>query len=140
VLKGSVQEGDEVDGQKTWEFNGTLNPDGVVKVAQAEGEPLSTDDQTALRALAPLLKLKFSTGQEDGLFRELSADFKLNEAQLKMLDKQGSTQGKLKALAVNMTIKLKDYGTAVTIEEPKDLQPIKALGGALVGAYFSMAG
>ena len=62
-----MTEGDEVDGQKTWQFDGTLNPDGIVKVAQAEGQPMTADDQTALRAIAPLVKLKFATGQDSYL-------------------------------------------------------------------------
>ena len=141
VLKGEVTEGDEVDGQKTWQFDGTLDPDGIVKVAQAEGEPLSADDQTGLRALAPLFKLRFATGQEDGLFRLVGLDFKLTEAQIGMLN--AASDGEplpLKALAVNLTLKLSDYGTPVTIEAPADPQPSEALGGALLGALFSMSG
>ena len=141
VLKGEVTEGDEVDGQKTWQFEGTLNPDGIVKVAQAEGKPMSADDQTALRALAPLVKLRFATGQEDGLIRLVGIDFKLTEAQIKTLD--ALSDGKpfpLKALAVNLTLKISDYGTPVTIEAPADPQPKEALGGALLGALFSMGG
>jgi hypothetical protein len=141
VLKGEVTEGDEVDGQKTWQFEGTLNPDGIVKVAQAEGEPMSADDQNALRALAPLIKLRFATGQEDGLFRLVGIDFKLTEAQIKTLDALSDGQPfPLKALAVNLTLKVSDYGTPVTIEAPADAQPTDALGGALVGALLSMAG
>ena len=141
VLKGEVTEGDEVDGQKTWQFEGTLNPDGIVKVAQAEGEPMSADDQNALRALAPLIKLRFATGQEDGLFRLVGVDFKLTEAQIKTLDAlSDSDPFPLKALSVNMTLKISDYGTPVTIEAPADPQPTDALGGALVGALLSMSG
>ncbi len=141
VLKGEVTEGDEVDGQKTWQFEGTLNPDGIVKVAQAEGEPMSADDQNALRALAPLIKLRFATGQEDGLFRLVGVDFKLTEAQIKTLDALSDGDPfPLKALSVNMTLKISDYGTPVTIEAPADPQPTDALGGALVGALLSMSG
>jgi hypothetical protein len=141
VVTGKVTEGDEVDGQKTWQFDGTLNPDGIVKVAQAEGQPLSADDQTGLRAIAPLVKIKFATGQEDGLIRMVGVDFKLSEAQIKMLNgAAGSSQLPLKSLAVNMTVKISDYGTPVTIEAPANPQPTKALGGALLGAMFSMAG
>jgi hypothetical protein len=140
VLKGKVAEGPELDGQKTWEFNGTLNPDGIVKVAKAEGQPLTADDQTGLRAIAPLIKIKFATGQQDGLLREASFDFKLNANQLKLLNQAGDSEIPLKELAVKLTVKLSDYGTAVTIEEPADPQPTKALGGALLGAFFSITG
>ena len=141
VLKGEVTEGDEVDGQKTWQFEGGLNPDGIVKVAQAEGEPMSADDQNALRALAPLIKLRFATGQEDGLFRLVGIDFKLTEAQIKTLDALSDGDPfPLKALAVNLTLKVSDYGTPVSIEAPADPQPTDALGGALLGAMFSMGG
>jgi hypothetical protein len=141
VLKGEVTEGDEVDGQKTWEFNGGLNPDGIVKVAAAEGEPMSADDQAGLRAIAPLVKLKFATGQQDGLFREVGMRFKLTEQQIKLLNSSsGSSKVPLKALAVDLTVKLSDYGTAVKIQEPANPQPTKALGGALLGAFFSMTG
>jgi hypothetical protein len=141
VVTGKVTEGDEVDGQKTWQFDGTLNPDGIVKVAQAEGDPMSADDQTALRAIAPLIKLKFATGQKDGLIRMVGVNFTLSEAQIKMLNgAAGSSQVPLKSLAVNMTVKISDYGTPVTIQAPANPQPTKALGGALLGAMFSMAG
>jgi hypothetical protein len=142
MLKGEVVEGDEVDGQKTWQFDGTLDPDGIVKVAEAEGEPLSADDQTGLRALAPLIKLRFATGQEDGLLRLVGIEFKLTEAQIKTLEamSDGGKPFPLKALAVNLTLKLSDYGTPVTIEAPADPQPKDALGGALLGALLSMAG
>jgi hypothetical protein len=141
VVTGKVSEGDEVDGQKTWQFDGTLNPDGIVKVSQAEGQPMSADDQTALRAIAPLIKIKFATGQKDGLIRMVGIDFKLTEAQIKVLNgAAGSSQVPLKSLAVNMTVKISDYGTPVTIEAPANPQPTKALGGALLGAMFSMAG
>jgi hypothetical protein len=142
VLKGEVTEGDEVDGQKTWKFEGTLDPDGIVKVAAAEGKPMDADDQTALRALAPLIKLRFATGQEDGLFRLVGIDFTLTETQIKTLDGL-SDSGKpfpLKSLAVNLEVKLSDYGTPVTIETPADVQPKEALGGAMLGAFFSMTG
>jgi hypothetical protein len=141
VLKGEVTEGDEVDGQKTWKFEGGLNPDGIVKVAQAEGQPMSADDQTGLRAIAPLIELTFSTGQEDGLFREVGMKFALNEQQIKLLNgAAGSSQVPLNSLAVNMTVKLSDYGTPVTIQAPPNPQPTKALGGALLGAFFSKTG
>jgi hypothetical protein len=141
VVTGKVTEGDEADGQKTWQFDGTLNPDGIVKVAQAEGQPMSADDQTALRAIAPLVKIKFATGQKDGLIRMVGVDFKLSEAQIKVLNgAAGSSQVPLKSLAVNMTVKISDYGTPVTIQAPANPQPTKALGGALLGAMFSMAG
>ena len=140
VLKGEVTEGDEVDGQKTWKFEGGLNPDGIVKVAQAEGQPMSADDQTGLRAIAPLIKLTFSTGQEDGLFREVGMKFALNEQQIKLLNSSGDSDIPIKALAVDFTVKLSDYGTEVKIEEPTNVQPTKALGGALLGAFFSMTG
>jgi len=141
VLKGEVTEGDEVDGQKTWKFTGGLNPDGIVKVAEAEGEPMSADDQAGLRAIAPLIKLNFSTGQEDGLFREIGMSFKLTEQQIKILNSSsGSSDVPLKALSVDMTIELSDYGTDVKIEAPANPQPTKALGGALLGAMFSMTG
>ena len=141
VLKGEVSEGDEVDGQKTWKFDGGLNPDGIVKVAEAEGEPMSADDQAGMRAIAPLIKLSFSTGQEDGLFREVAMQFKLTEQQIKILDSSSSSSDvPLKALAVDMTVKLSDYGTDVKIQAPANPQPTKALGGALLGAFFSMTG
>ena len=53
MLKGEVTEGDEVDGQKTWQFDGTLDPDGIVKVAQAEGKPMSADDQAGAARASP---------------------------------------------------------------------------------------
>jgi hypothetical protein len=141
VLKGEVTEGDEVDGQKTWKFDGGLNPDGIVKVAEAEGQPMTADDQAGLRAIAPLVKLSFSTGQKDGLFREVKMSFKLTEQQIKVLNSSSdSSDVPLKALAVDMTVKVSDYGTDVKIEEPANPQPTKALGGALLGAFFSMTG
>jgi hypothetical protein len=141
VLKGEVTEGDEVDGQKTWQFEGTLNPDGIVKVAAAEGEPLDADAQNGLRAIAPLVKLRFATGQEDGLFRLVGIDFKLTQSQIQMLDALSDGEPfPLKSLAVNLTLKISDYGTPVSIEAPADPQPTDALGGALVGALFSMGG
>ncbi len=116
VLKGEVSEGDEVDGQKTWKFDGGLNPDGIVKVAEAEGQPMTADDQTGLRAIAPLVKLSFSTGQKDGLFREVKMSFKLTEQQIKVLNSSSdSSDVPLKALAVDMTVKVSDYGTDVKI-------------------------
>ncbi len=141
VLKGEVTEGDEVDGQKTWQFEGTLNPDGIAKVAQAEGKPMSADEQNGLRALAPLVKLRFATGQDDGLLRLVGIDFKLTEAQIRTLDALSDGEPfPLKALAVNLTLKLSDYGTPVTIEAPANPQPKEALSGALLGALFSMSG
>lgn len=141
VLEGQVHEGDEVDGQKTWRFDGTLNPDGIVKVAQAEGQPMSADDQAGLRAIAPLVKLSFSTGQQDKLFRGFGMDFKLNEQQIKVLNRAGDSDDiPLKSLAVKLDVKISDYGTAVAVKPPSNPQPSKALGGALLGAFFSMTG
>ena len=80
-------------------------------------------------------------GQQDGLFREVGMKFKLTEQQIKVLNSSSkSSEVPLKALAVDFTLKLSDYGTVVKIQEPANAQPTKALGGALLGAFFSMTG
>lgn len=135
VLTGEVTEAGD-----TWEFNGTLNPDGIVKVAEAEGEPMSADDQAGLRAIAPLVKIKFATGKDDGRFRQLGIDFKLTEAQIKLLNSMSDEPIPLTALAVTLNLELSGYGDPVTIEAPADPQPTDALGGALLGAMFSLTG
>ena len=81
-------------------------------------------------------------GDDDGTYHLDGALMaKLSEAQIKLLNgAAGGSQLPLNSLAVNMTIKLSDYGTPVTIQAPPNPQPTKALGGALLGAMFSMTG
>ena len=64
---------------------------------------MSADDQTTLRAIAPLVKLTFSTGQDDGLFHQFGASFKLNQAQIKALN-SSSSQVPLNEIAVDFDV------------------------------------
>ena len=117
----------------------TLAVDAAVETARAEaaGDARGFAEQVSRLAAGAFV----ATGQEDGLFRELGIDFKLTEPQIKLLNSSaGRDQLPLKTLALNLNVKLSDYGTSVTIQEPANPQPTKALGGALLGALFSMTG
>jgi hypothetical protein len=139
VLTGSVTEGPEVDGVDTWKFSGTPNADGIIRVAEQEGEHLSSDDKAALRALAPLVKLTIVTGRDDGLPRSVGVRFDLNSTQMALLKRLGADTGStdLQELHLNLTVDLSDWGKQVSISAPSNPQPFEQITGALLGVALS---
>ena len=137
VVDGKVTEGPDIDGE-TWQLSGPLNADGLVQIAQAEGEPLDADEQNVLRTIAPLMKVTLAVGQEDKLPRRLALQFKVTKAQidrLKALADQGSAFP-LDAADAKVSVDLTKWGEPVEVTPPRDPQPIDALGGALLGGLM----
>jgi hypothetical protein len=140
VVTGRVTAGPEVDGVATWRFAGTPNATGIVRAAQRQGQPLDADEQSALRALAPLVKLTLVVGREDHLPRRLGVAVDLSPAQLAVLNRigdEGGSADELRALHVHLDLALSKWGETVSSRAPRSPQPIDALGGALLGLLMA---
>jgi hypothetical protein len=137
IVRGKVAEGPDLDGP-TWQLSGPLNADGLVQAAKAEGEPMDADEQNALRTIAPLVKITVAVGQEDKLPRRVALAFDVTKAQIDQLRALADEEDRfpLEALNAKISLDLSKWGDPVKVKAPSDVQPMEALGGALLGALM----
>jgi hypothetical protein len=140
LVRGTVKAGPDIDGP-TWQLSGTLNPDGIVAAARAAGEPMAAQEQTGLRAVAPLVRVTVAAGRADKRLRRVAVRLDLNEAQVKRLQalSRDGDQLPLQALSVRMSVDITKWNQPVRVVAPRDPQPMEALGGALFGALLGSA-
>ena len=147
LLTGEVTEGPEIGGEDTWQLKASPNPDGIVKMAAQEGNPMTADEQSTLRAVAPLVKLTLVSERDSHLPRSYSMNLDLNKQQVQMLqslERANGTAGEsLNVDELHLQVKggFAKWGEPVTAPAPQgELQPMDAASGALLGMLLSMAG
>ena len=121
VFTGEVSEGPELDGQPTWQFEGTLNVDGIWALAEELGEA-PTDDRAVLEAIAGGTRFSFVVGRDDGLPRTLELTVDLSREDLENLDDDDF--GEAESLSFLLNVELSAFGEPVDYEAPEDFQPL----------------
>jgi hypothetical protein len=118
---GEVSEGPELDGQPTWQFEGTLNVDGIWALAEALGEA-PADYRAVLEAIAGGTRFNFVVGRDDRLPRTLELTVDLSREDLENLD--ADDFGEAESLGFLVNVELSAFGEPVDYEAPEDFQPL----------------
>lgn len=120
AFTGEVSEGPELDGQATWEFEGTLDAEGFVGLAEEFGED---EDREVLEMIARGTRLTFITGREDLLPRRLEL---VTEISGEDLEEAGADDfGPVDSFSFVLTVELSEFGKSVAYEAPQDFQPLE---------------
>lgn len=132
VIDGPVKAA-EIDGEDVWEADLKLNVDGIVALDERfEKDPakrLSAKDVATLRKVAPLVRIRYAVGRDDGLPRRLAIDFTSDD--LAAID--ASLGAQVRSIDAHLTMTLSDYGTEAKIDRPSSFQPIEQLLSSLLG-------
>jgi hypothetical protein len=127
VFEGSVSEGPVADGVPTWAFNGRLNVDGILELAEQEGS-LEGDSREKLEELAESTRLTLLVGKADLLPRSFLLD--LSGEGTDFLGIGGSDAG-----GFSLTVRglFSRWGEPVRIMPPSSYAPLDEL----LGQFFS---
>ena len=134
LFAGEVSEGAPIDGVATWRFEGRINPEGIITLAERFGEPTPPDEAEMIRKAAPGSKFVLVVGQEDHLPRRLELSVHASSEDL------GKTQASGYADIVSgedftSTLVLSDFGKRVEIDPPADFKPLDELFSQLFSGF-----
>jgi hypothetical protein len=139
VLVAKVGPGPDIDGE-TWQAKGHCDADGVAKLAEAQGEPVSAEDRAGLATFCRVTELTFVAGAGDRLPRELRLTAHFDKATLARLANGGDDSTKeLDRLDLELDVRLTQWGGNVHYEAPADVRPMDDLGMAVLGLLFQAA-
>ncbi len=139
VFTGEVTEGPEVDGTPTWQTEGTLNVDGLQKIAERQGEQVDAQDREVFEKIAQGTTLAYVIGQEDKLPRRVRFAVNLMPSQFAGSAREnGEDLKQVERVRASFTVNMSKWGDPVEIKPPANFQPIEQLaqrflGGALGG-------
>lgn len=139
VFEGEVREGPELAGDATWQTEGTLNVDGLGKIARQQGKQVTPEDREVLEKVAQGTRLTYVVGQEDKLPRRLRLSFDLRPAELAEAARENEEDLKqVERARASFTVNMSDWGQPVEIRPPANFQPLEQLaqrflGGAIGG-------
>jgi len=137
VLDAKVARGPDIDG-KTWQATGHCDPDGIAKLAKANGSALSAEDRAGIAAFCRVTELTFVAGADDRLPRELRVAAHVDKPTLAALATGGASK-ELDALDVEVDVKLTKWGEDVHYDAPADARSMDDLGTAVLGLLFQAA-
>lgn len=134
LFDGEVGEGPVVDGVPTWQFEGTLDADGVLDFARRfEATPTDLDERM-LRIVADATRLVLVVGRDDALPRRLEVSVELSADDLKEME--GRASGPFAGAAnFSATLELSDFGKSVEIQPPEEFKPLDALFEQLFSGF-----
>lgn len=134
VFRGQVSEGPEVDGTSTWQTKGTLNVDGLVKIAEQKGEKVTSQDRQVLDKVAQGTTFTYLIGQDDKLPRRLQLALDLKPSEFAASARDNSKDLKqVERLRASFTVNMSKWGDKVEIEPPPNFQPIEQLAQRFLG-------
>jgi hypothetical protein len=128
IFDGTVAAGPVADGVSTWAFNGRLDLDGLVELAEEEGEPLSDEERAQLEELVGSARFTLLVGQADMLPRAFRLDVR-GEG----LDYSGIAGADAGELSVTLSGSFSRWGEPVIITPPSSYAPLDEL----FGQFFS---
>jgi hypothetical protein len=134
LFTGEVGEGAPIDGVATWQFEGRINPEGIITLAERFGEPTPPDSAEMIRKAAPGSRFVLVVGQEDHLPRRLELSLHVSSEDL------GKTQANGYANVVSgedftSTLVLSDFGKRVEMDPPADFKPLDELFSQLFSGF-----
>lgn len=141
VFTGDVSEGPEVDGTATWQTEGTLNVDGLEKIAEQNGEQVTAEDREVLDKVAQGTTLTYVVGQEDKLPRQarFAVDIKPSEFADSVRENADDLK-QVERVKASFTVNMSKWGEPVKITPPADFQPLEQLVGQFLGGAGAGAG
>jgi hypothetical protein len=140
ALSGTITDGPTLDGTDTWEFNGTINADGIAKLSEEQnGKALTAQEKQSLQVIQDAMTLKFDVGKDDNLVRRADLKLDLPADKLKQLNQGSSSSGLNGVESVNasFTLDLSKWGEPVSISPPSSYKPLAGLLGLFTGGGWS---
>jgi len=134
LFDGEVKEGPSVDGAATWQFEGHLDPNGVVEFAKRYGTQLTDIDEAMFANVARATTLVLVVGQDDQLPRRLEVSVNLSADDLKGMQNSG-VNGFDGAENFKATLELSDFGKKVEIHPPADFKPLDEFFSQLFSGF-----
>jgi hypothetical protein len=139
VLDAQVSEGPDIDGA-TWQAKGHCDPDGLAKLAEDNGQPLSAHDRESVATFCRLTDITYVAGADDHLPRELRITADVDKATLETLAASSGDDSvkELDRLKLELDVKLTQWGKDVTYTAPAHPKSIDDLGQAVIGLLFKV--
>jgi hypothetical protein len=126
LFDGAVDEGPEVEGAATWQFEGRLDPEGVAAFLRRYGAQPTDREEELLGTLADATRFVLVVGQEDGLPRRVEFSVELSADELQEMEDSGS--GAFEGAAnFKATLELSEFGKRVEIHAPAGFKPLDEL-------------
>lgn len=140
VLDAKVTAGPDLDG-RTWQAQGHCNPDGIVALAQRDGQTLSAQDAKDVATFCRVTSITYVVGAKDHLPRELRVTADLDKPTMTAVAaSSGDVSGKeLDDVKLDLDIKLTQWGRDVSYTAPTNVRPMDDLGMAVLGLLFQAA-
>ena len=134
LFDGEVKDGPSIDGAATWQFEGHLDPDGVIELAKRfDAQPTDRDEEMFAK-VAEATKFLLVVGQDDHLPRRLEVSVSLSADDLKEMQ---ATDSSALGGAENFTatLELSDFGKKVEIHPPADFKPLDEFFAQLFSGF-----
>jgi hypothetical protein len=135
LFDGEVTEGPGVEGgPATWQFEGRLDPEGVVELAKRfDAQPTDREEEMFAK-VAEATKFVLVVGQDDRLPRRLEFSVDLSAEDLKEMEASGVSRFD-GAENFTATLELSEFGKQVEIHPPADFKPLDALFEQLFSGF-----
>lgn len=131
---GDVSEGPPTDGVETWQVDGRLSSDGILKLADEYGAgALGAEERKVVDQIINALTLAVVVGREDMLPRHFELGFSLSADDFAGFGVTQEQMDGLESLNLELTADMSDYGKTVSIQAPAQYQPIEELFGQFLG-------
>jgi hypothetical protein len=129
LFTGQVSEGPVLDGVHTWQFEGRLDAETIVRyVKEYAHVNLSENDRQLLQKVAETSHVVLIAGQVDHLPRKVELTLVPAKGMSFDSDLMRETSG-----TFTLSLELSDFGKDVSFESPKDAEPLSGLFEQLFG-------
>jgi hypothetical protein len=134
IFTGDVTEGPEIDGTATWQTEGTLNVEGLEKIAEQQGEQVTAQDREVLEKVADGTTVTYVIGQDDKLPRRVRFALDIQPSELADSARESSEDLKqVERINASLTVNMSKWGEPVEITPPANYQPLEQLAGRFLG-------
>jgi hypothetical protein len=135
LFEGEVKEGPAIEGgPATWQFEGKLDPEGVIELAKRFDAQPTDREEEMLAKVADATRFVLVVGQDDQLPRRLEFSVNLSAEDLKEMEASGVSRFD-GAESFTATLELSEFGKQVEIHPPADFKPLDALFEQLFSGF-----